>query len=559
MTDTIVCDALVIGAGLAGIYQTFKLDELGLNTICIDRAAEAGGTWYWNRYPGAMSDTESYLYRYSWDKEDLQTYPWQTRYLYQPEILKYINHIVNKHNLTKNLRLKTSMETAVWIEKARRWRVECDTGVVFSARYLINALGLLTKVNYPEIPGLKSFKGDLIHTAAWPDIDLSRKRVGLIGNGSTGIQVMTALAPLVEKLISFQRNPQYSVPNGQGPVSEEQRDWINENYENIYDDVWKSKNGHGIPEVDRPAMSVSADERRELFQEQWDKGNAFRFMFSAFGDLTTNVESNLEACEFIKGKISEIVKDPKKAEALKPTELYARRPLCDSGYYQIFNRDNVDIVNLRQNPIQEIVPEGIKLGDDTTVELDTLILATGFDAMEGSYLRVCIEGQEGQTLQDHWRAGASAYLGVACSGFPNMFLVSGPQGPFANFPCAIESEVNFITECISYTEKQAGDNSPGAARTLVAVKPTAEEDWLSLCDKLTEGSLFKTTKSWIFGENIEGRKPRVKFYFAGLADYIAKTTEEVQAGFPSFSFTGAGVNGVVNGVNGTSNGINGTT
>lgn len=519
------CDALVVGAGLGGIYQTLKLRALGLRVVCIELAPEVGGTWYWNRYPGAMSDTESYLYRYSWDKEDLRTYPWDKHYLYQPDILKYINHIVDRHDLRSTIRLNTAMEAATWHEQEQRWIIECSTGDVFSAKYLVNALGILSKPYFPNIPGLQNFQGNLIHTAAWPEVDLSQHRVGVIGNGSTGIQVMTALAPEVKKLISFQRSPQYSVPSGQGPVTKEYRKWVNENYDDIYDRVWKSNTAFGVPEVSRPTMSVGPDERREIFEKLWDQGNGFRFMFSGFGDITTSVEANREACKFIHSKIDEIVKDPAKASALKPTELYARRPLCDAGYYQIFNRPNVDIVDLRENSIQEVVPEGIMLQDGSVVELDTLVLATGFDALDGSYLRVAIKGQEGQTLQEHWQDGAITYASVSSAGFPNMFMISGPQGPFANFPCAIESEVNFITECIERAERGSG---------YISAKRESELQWMDQCNRLTEGSVFKSTKSWIFGENIEGRQPRIKFYFGGLAAYIAHTRREVDTGFPSF-------------------------
>lgn len=519
------CDALVVGAGLGGIYQTLKLRTLGLHVVCIERAPEVGGTWYWNRYPGAMSDTESYLYRYSWDKDDLQTYQWDAHYLYQPDILKYINHVVDRHDVRKQIHFNVAMESATWNEQEQRWTMRCNTGDVFNARYLVNALGILSTPNYPNIAGLKSFRGDLIHTTSWPDIDLSSKRVGVIGNGSTGIQVMTALAPKVKKLVSFQRSPQYSVPSGQGPVTREYRDWVNKNYDEIYEKVWKSSTGFGVPEVDRPTMSVDAEKRREIFEQVWSQGNGFRFMFSGFGDITTSVQANREACKFIHSKIDEIVKDSKKADALKPTELYARRPLCDNGYYQIFNRENVDIVDLRQTPIKEVVSDGIRLSDDAVVELDTLILATGFDALEGSYLRVAIKGQEGKTLQDHWENGAITYAGVACAGFPNMFMVSGPQGPFANFPCTIESEVNFITECIEHSQNRGG---------YIVAKPESEIHWLDLCNRLTEGSVFKTTRSWIFGQNIEGRGSSVKFFFGGLASYIAHTKQEVHAGFPSF-------------------------
>ncbi|KAK5060206.1 hypothetical protein LTR84_010091 [Exophiala bonariae] len=524
MAETL-CDALVVGAGLGGIYQTLKLRALHLHVVCIESAPEVGGTWYWNRYPGAMSDTESYLYRYSWDKEDLQTYPWDKHYLYQPDILRYIKHVVDKHDVRKQILLDTTMETATWNEQEERWVIKCNTGKVFSARYLVNALGILSKPNYPNITGLQNFQGDLIHTTSWPEIDLSSKRVGVIGNGSTGIQVLTALAPKVKKLISFQRSPQYSVPSGQGPVTKEYRAWVNNNYDDIYEQVWKSSTAFGVPEVSRPTMSVSPEERREIFEQVWNQGNGFRFMFSAFGDLTTSVEANQEACKFIHSKIDEIVKDPKKAKALKPTELYARRPLCDNGYYEIFNRDNVEIVDLRQKPITEVVPAGVKLSDDTIVELDTLVLATGFDALDGSYLRVAIKGQQGRTLRDHWKGGATTYAGVACAGFPNMFVISGPQGPFANFPCTIESEVNFVTECIERAENGTG---------YIVAKAEAEKDWLDLCNHLTEGSVFKSTRSWIFGQNIEGREPSVKFFFGGLAAYIARTKDEVDAGFPSF-------------------------
>ncbi|KIW71915.1 hypothetical protein PV04_00142 [Phialophora macrospora] len=524
------CDALVVGAGIGGIYQTLKLRALGLRVVCIECAPEVGGTWYWNRYPGAMSDTESYLYRYSWDKDDLQTYPWDTHYLYQPEILKYLNHVVDRHDLRKHIRLNVTMEAATWQEQEQRWTIKCNTGDVFSARYLVNALGILSKPNYPNIPGLQSFRGDLIHTTSWPQIDLSNKRVGVIGNGSTGVQVMTALAPKVKNLISFQRSPQYSVPSGQGPVTREYRDWVNKNYDAIYENVWKSKTGFGVPELDRPTMSVGPEERRKIFEQLWNQGNGFRFMFSGFGDLTTNVQANQEACKFIHSKIDEIVRDPRKAQALKPTELYARRPLCDTGYYQIFNRDNVDIINLRETPIKEIVSTGVKLQDDTVIALDTLVLATGFDVIEGSYLRVTIQGQDGRTLQEHWKDGATAFAGVACAGFPNMFMISGPQGPFANFPCAIESEVNFITSCIERAEK---------ASAYIVAKAECERQWVDLCTRLTEGSVFTTTKSWIFGQNIEGKRPHVKFYFAGLSAYVAETKQEVDAGFPSFDFVKA--------------------
>ncbi|KAL5591264.1 hypothetical protein FOVSG1_010153 [Fusarium oxysporum f. sp. vasinfectum] len=529
LPETLEVDALVVGAGVGGIYSTYKLTKAGLNIQCIDMASDVGGTWFWNTYPGAMSDTETYLYRYSWDKEDLRTYPWSQHYVYQPEILNYLRHVVKKHDLRKYMRFSTEMESASWDDKEGKWIISCSGDLVIKARYLVNCLGLLSKPNYPDIPGISSFAGDIVHTAKWDDkLKLEGRRVGIIGNGSTGVQVMTAIAPKVGRLVSFQRHPQYSVPSGQGQIPDGYREKINNNYDRIWQDVWSSSTAFGVPESTRKTMEVTPEERRQAFQEVWDQGNGFRFMFSAFGDITTNLDANEEACNFIRSKIDEIVKDPKKAKALKPCDLYARRPLCDSGYYQIFNRDNVDIVDLRETPIQEIVPEGIKTKDGEVHKLDALIFATGFDAIEGNYLRIKITGRNGKSIKNHWENGSTAYGAIACSGFPNMFIVSGPQGAFANFPVVIESEIDLITECILHAEKNKQNH-------VMEVSHKAEQQWSDLCDQLVEGSLFKTTASWIFGANVEGRKSSTKFYFGGLNRYREWAQKEIKEGFPGFT------------------------
>lgn len=514
-------DALVVGAGVGGIYATYRLSRLGFRLRCIDIASDVGGTWYWNRYPGAMSDTESYLYRYSWDKEDLRTYPWDRHYLYQPEILKYLQHIVDKHQLRQYMSFETEMVDAIWDDTQEYWRITTSTGEVILARYLVNSLGLLSRPNFPDIPGIDSYKGELVHTAKWDDkLCLKGKKVGIIGNGSTGVQVMTALAPIVGSLKSFQRHPQYSVPSGQGPMLEVQRRSINENYDQIWDGVWNSTVGFGVPESTRKTMDATPEERREIFQKVWDQGNGFRFMFSAFGDLTVNEDANEEACKFIRSKIDEIVKDTRKASILKPNDLYARRPLCDTGYYSIFNRDNVDVIDLRSNPIEEIVAEGIRTADGMVHEIDTLIFATGFDAIEGNYTRILVTGKDGETLQNHWKNGPTAYGGVTCAGFPNMFIISGPQGPFANFPPVIESETDFIVSLIQAAEMvPAGTTADRKASRVIEVSQKGEQAWIDLCNQLVEGSLFKKTSSWIFGANVAGRKASTNFYFGGLKKY----------------------------------------
>ena len=536
-SQTIVVDALVIGAGMGGIYSTYKLSCAGLNVRCIDTALDVGGTWYWNRYPGAMSDTESYLYRYSWDKDELQTYPWTHRYVYQPEILAYLRHMTAKYDLRRHMTFETSMESAKWDETSSSWIVQCRSGggattLTFRTRHLVNCLGLLNKPNYPQIDGLASFAGQTIHTARWDNsVVLEGKRVGVIGNGSTGVQVMTAVAPIVGQLKSFQRHPQYSVPSGQGPVSREYREKINADYDGIWERALASKTGFGIHESQRKTMDASPEEQRRAFQEVWDQGNGFRFMFGAFGDLTEDLAANEAACAFIKSKIDDIVKDARKAAALKPNELYARRPLCDSGYYQIFNQDNVDIVDLRATPIHRIVPEGIVTrsltdGQEELHELDVLVFATGFDAIEGSYMRVQIRGCQGLSLQDHWTSGPKSYGGIACHGFPNMFMVAGPQGPFSNFPPIIESEVDFITACILHADKHP--------KRRLEASEEAETGWGETCVESCEGSLFKSAASWLFSTNIPGRKPIVKFYFGGLGKYREWVKDTELSGFRGF-------------------------
>ena len=517
--DQVRVDALVVGCGFGGIYATYRLTQLGMTVRCIDMAEDVGGTWYWNKYPGAMSDTESYLYRYSWDKDDLQTYPWTRRYLYQPEILEYLRHVVEKYELRRFMQFAVEMEAAQWDDEARRWVVSCSNGDVFVARYLINSLGVLSQPQYPDIPGMGSFAGRTVHTSRWPDgLVLEGKKVGIIGNGSTGVQVMTAIAPLVGELKSFQRHPQYSVPSGQGPVTEACREKVNSDYDGIWKRVWTSYVGFGIAESSRKTMEADPVERKAAFQEAWDAGNGFQFMFGAFGDLALETTANEEACKFLRSKIDEIVTNPRKASILKPREPHARRPVCDSGYYQIFNRNNVDVVDLMATPITNVVPGGLELSDGTVHNVDVLIFATGFDAIEGNYRRIAITGRLGETLGNHWADGPTAYGAVACAGFPNMFLISGPQGPFANFPPVIESELDLIMACVEAAEHHAERAGSRHAPVIEAMRQ-AETEWSERCNNVAKATLFWGTSSWIFGNNVEGREPTANFYLGGLAAY----------------------------------------
>ena len=544
---TLHLDALVVGAGFGGIYQLYALRKLGLNVKVIDFAGDVGGTWYWNRYPGAMSDTESFVYRYSWDKEDLTTYPWSHHYVKQPEVLKYLEHVVDRHDLRKYMQFNTELLSADWNTDASLWRIETSTGQTFMVRYLITALGLLSKAYYPEIKGLDTFKGELTHTAAWrSNLSVEGKNVGVIGCGSTGVQVITEVAKKVKSLTCFQRTPQYSVPSGDRPVSPEYRQYVNNNYDDINAQVRSSICGFGFEESKVPFDSVPPEKREQIFEELWNKGNGFRFLFGGFSDIATNREANEAACQFIRNKISETVKDPEKVKKLTPRDLYARRPLCDGGYFEQFNRENVSLVDLRETPITAITPEGVQTEDGAVHKLDMLIFATGFDAVEGNYLRLKIRGGEGKTLKEHWLNGPTSYLGVFVPGFPNLFTITGPQGPFTNLPPAIEAHVELIAASIERAEAARKNGGQGIIEAL----PEAEEAWVQECERVAEGSLFKETASWIFGNNVRGKKVALRFYFGGLAKYyqtLKEVAEDDYRGFKPLSVGSADTPGGVAG------------
>ncbi|KIW79466.1 hypothetical protein Z517_06078 [Fonsecaea pedrosoi CBS 271.37] len=533
-------DALIVGAGFGGIYQSYMLSNLGLTLKVIDAAGDVGGTWYWNRYPGAMSDTESYLYRYTWDKDDLLNYPWTHHYVRQPEILKYLNHVTDRHDLRKFMQFETSLTKAAWDDTSKTWvchllkngQTEAST---LRVRYLVTALGLLSKQNFPAIEGLQTFKGQLTHTGSWkPDVETVGKNVGVIGTGSTGVQVITDLGSKAKRLVCFQRNAQYSVPSGDGPVHPGYREQINANYDTIIEDNKKSICGFGLKESTRSFNSFTPEEREQIFEDLWKQGNGFRFMFGGFNDLTFNREANEAACDFIKRKIQQIVKDPVKARKLLPTELYARRPLCDGGYYKQFNRDNVDVVDLRESPIVRITANGILTADGVEHELDVIIFATGFDAIEGNYMRIEITGSDGTTLQEHWKpAGPRSYMGTTVAGFPNFFVVTGPQGAFCNIPSLIESQVEYITELIAETEKRRQEHKTGVS---VEADQSSEDAWVALCENLSTGSLFKEGQSWIFGANVPGKTVATRFYFGGLGMYRQELQKVIDEGFRGYVF-----------------------
>ena len=519
-------DALVVGAGFGGIYMLHKLrNELGLDAVAIDKAGGVGGTWYWNKYPGALSDSEAFVYQYSFDRDLYE--PWNTKFVQGPDVLAYLNKVVDRYDLREHIHLETGMTSADFDEVFGIWTVRTDRGVTYRARFLVTALGLLSATNTPDLHGIEHFEGRIVHTGAWPEeLDLNGKRVGVIGNGSTGNQVISAVAPIAKHLTSFQRTPQYSVPAGNRKLSPEQIQAYRDNFDATWDQVRNSSVAMGFKESTIGTFEVSPEERERIYQRAWDEGGGFRFMFETFNDIATDEAANEEAAKFIRRKIAEIVKDPETARKLTPHDLYARRPLCDTGYFEAFNRANVTLVSVKENPIVRVTQEGIVTEDGTLHKLDILVFATGFDAVDGNYVRTDIRGRHGRSVKEHWVEGPTSYAGITTSGFPNMFMILGPNGAFTNLPPTIEAQVEWITDAIRHVaETETGR---------IELKPDAESDWTDTCVEVAAATVFGSVDSWIFGANIPGKKRSVLFYLGGLSEYRKILDAEAAAGYPSF-------------------------
>ena len=522
-------DVLIVGAGMGGILALRKVTaELGLDAVVIDKAPGVGGTWYWNRYPGSLSDTQAPMYQLPFEPELYRVNNWRKRYVSGPEIRRYIETAVSLWGLRERVILDTAMSHATFDERSGMWNIVTTSGN-FRCRFLITALGLLSKQNVPDFPGIGSFEGRVVHTASWPDdLDIAGKRIGVIGNGSTGVQFMTEAAKTVAHLTSFQRTPQYTVPAGNREYSDEELQLFKDNCERMWDNYRREKIGFGVHETTRKTFDVSAEEREAIYEWAWQKGGNYTYATETFADVTSTHEANKEAADFIRRKIAQIVTDPEVARKLTPWEIYARRPICDSGYYDIFNQDNVELVSIRENPIEEVVPEGIRTADGIVHEIDVLVMATGFDAVDGSYRGLDIRGRDGEQLSEHWADGPTSQFGVTVSGFPNLFMILGPNGPFVNNPAGIGVQARWITRAIA-----AVKGVPGAT---IELRTEAEEAWLDTCLSELEGSLFLETGSWIFGSNIPGkRKTRTaNFFVGGLDKFIRLTDAESSDGFPSY-------------------------
>jgi cyclohexanone monooxygenase len=523
-------DAVIVGAGFAGLYALYELRARGLSTRVFEAAPEVGGTWYFNRYPGARCDVESVDYCFSFSEELQQQWTWSEKYATQAEILRYINWVADKLELRPGITFDTRVVSAILDEDAMRWTVTTDTGEVVRARFVVMATGPLSAALTPKIPGLASFGGRTYHTAHWPHegVDFTGQRVAVIGTGSSGIQSIPIIAEQADQLIVFQRTPNYSVPAGNRALTPEDDAAVKANYAERRRLSWRS--GGGSPHVAHPKLTMEAtpQERREAFETRWQLGGV---LFSkTFADQMTDFTANEEARKFYEAKIRAVIDDPEVAELLIPNDhpIGTKRICTDTNYFQTFNRPNVSLVSVRNTPIESIDADGINT-TDAHYDLDAIVLATGFDAMTGTLAKIDIVGRDGQKLRDDWSDGPRTYLGLGVDGFPNLFLVSGPGAPavLANMVLHAEAHVNWIADAIGYLDEHG--------YSAIEATPQAVDDWIAECNKRADATLFPKADSWYLGANVPG-KPRVFMLFiGGFATYLDICAEVADAGYKGFS------------------------
>lgn len=526
-------DVVVIGAGFAGLYAHHRLRAINLTTFGFEAAAEVGGTWYWNRYPGARCDVESLDYAYSFSPELLDEWRWSERFATQPEILQYANHVADRFDLRRDIAFTTRVIAAAFDEISNEWRVRTDRGDEVRCRYLVSAVGSLSLPKAPEIAGLEDFEGRWVQTGAWPHepVDVTGKRVAVIGTGSSGIQSIPILAEQAAHLTVFQRTANYSVPAHNGPVDPAYEAQVRANYVEHCRQNRYTKGG--VPSrinTGLLAMEVSEEFRNAKFEEAWKFGT---FSLQAvFRDITSNPESNAEAAAFVHDKIRSVVKDPAIADKLLPRGFpFGTKRLClDTNYYATFNRDNVELVDIRATPIERITKVGIKT-TEKEYPFDLIVFATGFDAVTGPLLALNITGIGGRALKNEWKGGPQSYLGLTISGFPNLFTVNGPSSPsvLTNMLQAIEHHVEWITDCISHMENN------GFAR--VDADEAVQVAWAHEVANMAEKTLYTKADSWYMGANVPG-KPRVfLMYIGGLDRYVERCDAIVRDGYTGFTFT----------------------
>jgi cyclohexanone monooxygenase len=534
-SDTETYDVVVVGAGFAGMYMLHRLRGLGLSVRVYEQGGDVGGTWYWNRYPGARCDVESMQYSYSFSDELQQEWDWSERYAPQPEILKYANHVADRFKLRSDIALNTRVDRAAFDASANSWSVTTSDGNTVTAKYVVLATGCLSNARVPDIKGLSGFKGKVYHTGHWPHepVDFTGQRVAVIGTGSSAIQSVPVIAEQASHLTVFQRTANFSIPARNAALAPEEREAFRAKYSEIRRFAREeARNGIYTEMPDRGALDDGDNERRAKYESRWNYGG-LTFM-AAYNNLALDRAANDTAADFVREKIAEIVRDPQTAKLLQPNNhpIGSKRICIDTDYFATFNRPNVTLVDIRSNPIEEILPNAVRTGGKD-YEADALVLATGFDAMTGSVARIDISGRNGQTLNQKWAEGPKTYLGLMSAGFPNLFIITGPGSPsvLSNMIVSIEQHVDWITDCIAYM-RDRGFEAMEANRN-------AEDSWVAHVNEVAHTTLYPQANSWYMGANIPGKPQIFMPYIGGVGAYRQICNDVAAKGYEGFAMTAA--------------------
>ena len=523
-------DVVVIGAGFAGMLMLHRLRGMGLRVQVFEAGDDVGGTWWWNRYPGARCDVESLEYSYSFSPELQQDWTWKERFATQPEILAYARHVADRFDLRRDIRFRTRVTAASFDEGTARWAITTDRGDRARAHWCVSAAGCLSLPRMPDLPGRDSFAGKLYHTGLWPQegVDFSGLRVGVIGTGSSGIQAIPQIARQAAHLTVFQRTPNFSLPAGNRMLPPEEVEAFKARYPEVRAKARMAPAGiAGMPAPDRGALQDPPERRQAVFEAAWRNGSTG--FTRTYNDILLDERANAEAAEFVRAKIRAIVRDPATAETLTPRDHFigTKRICLDSGYYETFNRDNVRLVDVRKDPIEAITPAGIRTASGE-IALDAIVFATGFDAITGALLGIDIRGAGGLSLRDKWAGGPRTYLGLMTAGFPNLFVITGPGSPsvLTNMITSIEQHVDWIARCIDWLR--------GRGVQRIEADPAAEDAWVAHVNAVADQTLFPRANSWYVGANVPG-KPRVFMpYIGGLGVYRQRCDDAAARGYEGF-------------------------
>jgi acetone monooxygenase len=527
-------DAVVIGTGVAGLYQLYKLrDEQGLKVKAVDTATGVGGTWYWNRYPGARFDSEAYIYQYLFSEELYKGWSWSERFPGQPEIEKWLNYVADKLDLRKDIRFSTTVASAVFNEATQRWTVTTDKGDTIDAQFLITCCGMLSAPLTSVFPGQDTFKGTLIHTGRYPKekLDLAGKRVAVVGNGATGIQVIQTIAGEVGSLKVFVRTPQYIIPMKNPKYGPKEVEAYKARFEEFRKTLPHSFTGFEYDFTNGNWKDLTADQRHAVLEKIWNEGS-LRLWLASFVEMFFEEDVSEEISEFVRGKMRARLKDPKLCETLIPTDygFGTHRVPLETNYLEAYHQPNVELVSVKTNPIKRITPHGIELTDGTAYELDVIILATGFDAGSGALTRIDIRGRDGRSLKDEWSRDIRTTMGLQVHGYPNLFTTGAPLAPstaLCNMTTCLQQQVEWISDCIAYLKKN----------DLRVIEPTKEtqDAWVAHHDETADTTLVTKTNSWYMGSNVEGKPRRLLSYIGGVGTYRAKCDEVASSAYPGFT------------------------